>query len=399
MTRIAGSLLSRLVLYVSLGLFAFALVAGAVIYQFAFEHEIDEAASLERQLVYTVQAQAEVAVYAANAQIASDLIDGLRANPRIRAVRISGSGAKRFFIASGFASGSENDAITQYPLYSPIDGKEKIGLLVVARNQALIQAEATLSAIRLSSLLLLQLVATAVLILLAFRRLVGQPIARLARSLAAIQPGSGERLALADEHVQDEIGSLTRSANALISAAESALDEVNALATVDALTGLPNRRAFMERIGLELSRFQRQEAMPASVLMCDLDHFKRINDQHGHAAGDAVLREFGQLMNGELRKIDIAGRLGGEEFAVVLPATTAASALHFAERLRIKVAALVVDHAGLPLKISTSIGVAEMRPTDLRPEEVIARADRALYEAKEKGRNRVEVAPGDLAPI
>lgn len=395
----SSPLLHRLVLYVSLGLLAFASLTGALIYRSTYQHELKNAASLERQLVHTVQAQAEVAAFASNTQIANDLIEGLRANPQIRAVRLAGSSPGSISLAAGFSGSAETASATEYPLFSPVDGKERIGTLVVVRNDALIEAEATLSALRQTLLLLVQLLATAVLILFAFRQLVGKPIARLAEELAAIKPGGGVRLSVGAAHAHDEIGSLANSANALIAATEQALAEIKALATTDPLTSLPNRRAFMEKMADELSRFQRHETAPASVLMLDLDHFKEINDRHGHAAGDAVLRRFGEILAAELRKIDAAGRLGGEEFAVVLPNTEATPAVFFAERLRRKLAEQLIEHEGHALNVTTSIGVAAMMLGDSRPEEVLARADHALYQAKAKGRNRVEVTADDRGSV
>ena len=393
MIKTFGTLLSRLVLYVSLGLLLFAIVTGTLVYHFAYQHELENAASLERQLVRTVQTQAEVAAFASNIQIAENVIDGLRANPRIAAVRLIGSGAGAINVGAGFPTGEAAVFSTEYPLFSPVDGIETIGRLVVVRNEAMIEAQATLSALRQTLLLLVQVAAAAVLILFSFRQLVGLPIARLANDLAAAKPGSNNRLSVAPTHANDEIGSLAASANLLLASAEQAFEEIRTLATTDPLTQLPNRRAFMERMLLELARFQRHETTPASVLMLDLDHFKEINDQHGHGAGDAALQQFGRLLAGELRRIDSAGRLGGEEFAVLLPDTDVAAAAFFAERLRAKLGDTVIEYQGMALRLTTSIGVAAMRVADSRPEEIIARADQALYRAKASGRNRVELAP------
>jgi len=331
MKRFSSSLLNRLILYVSGGLLGFAILSGAVVFHLAYQHALSEAASLERQLVYTVQAQAEVAVFAVNTKIAEQLIDGLRENPRIRAVRIIGEAGKPLNLGAGFSGVIDASATTSYPLFSPVEEKERIGYLVVARNEALIRAEATLSAMRQTALLLIQIVATALLILWAFRHTVGKPIALLARDMASVTPGEGKRLTVAPSHREDEIGSLTESANALLDSAERALEEVRALATTDVLTGLSNRRAFLEQMRLELSRLQRNESTPASGLMFDPDHFKDINDHYGHAAGDAVLKEFGLLLQGQLRKIDTAGRMGGEEFPVVLTNTDSGPATSIAQ--------------------------------------------------------------------
>ncbi len=168
--------------------------------------------------------------------------------------------------------------------------------------------------------------------------------------------------------------------------------ELLEMASTDYLTGLPNRRHFLVRLEEELARMQRLEGQRAAVLMLDLDHFKRVNDRFGHATGDKLLRHFGVLIRGQLRKIDTTGRLGGEEFAIILPGADPTSAEVFAERLRLKVAEtpLVLGDQVIPLAVS--IGVAALHTNDVNVDAALARADRALYRAKENGRNRVEVA-------
>ena len=171
--------------------------------------------------------------------------------------------------------------------------------------------------------------------------------------------------------------------------------ELLQLATTDFLTGLPNRRQFMAALGNEHARLQRELASCASVLMIDIDHFKRVNDEHGHAVGDAVLRHLGTLMCQALRKVDVPGRVGGEEFAILLPGTDLAAAAVFAERLRRRVAdsALTVD-GGMVIGITVSIGMAAMAGTDAHCDAALARADEALYRAKRGGRNRIEQHDG-----
>lgn len=389
---LAGSLLHRLVLYVSLGLLIFAALAGGLVYRVVFEQQLQEAAAVEQQLVHTVRAQAEVAVFARNTNIAEGVIEGLRATPRILAARIAGDDKSALIVGAHAPNGAGAVWVTDYPLFSPVDGKTRIGVLTVTRHQELIRTEATAYAWRLTALLLTQILATAALILFAFGQLIGKPITKLARDLSAIVPGGGQRIVVAASHRRDEIGSLANNANALIDAAENALAEVRALATTDALTGLPNRRAFLSRLALELARLQRREDPCTSVLMIDLDHFKGINDHHGHGAGDAVLIAFGALLSAEMRKVDAAGRLGGEEFAVLLPGSDLAAAGVFAERFRRRLAEMKIDHGGLCLRVTASVGVSALDPSDERPEDALARADQALYRAKAAGRNRIETA-------
>lgn len=166
--------------------------------------------------------------------------------------------------------------------------------------------------------------------------------------------------------------------------------ELQGFATIDFLTQLPNRRCFMTRIEEELVRVQRCVHTRAAVLMCDLDHFKDINDSHGHATGDLILRHFANILRNTLRTIDTAGRVGGEEFAVVLPGAGIDEARVFAGRLQKKMAQTPFLHGDRTIQPSVSIGIAAMNTTDSGAEASLLRSDKALYRAKENGRNRIE---------
>lgn len=168
--------------------------------------------------------------------------------------------------------------------------------------------------------------------------------------------------------------------------------ELQEMATTDSLTGLANRRSFIARMTDELARMQRQDNLHTTVLMLDLDHFKRINDTYGHATGDVMLRHFAEIMRDELRKIDSAGRVGGEEFAIILPGANPDDAKIFAERLRQKVEATPLMLDDQAISVTVSIGIAPMESSDTNSDTALIRADEALYRAKENGRNRVEVA-------
>ncbi len=165
--------------------------------------------------------------------------------------------------------------------------------------------------------------------------------------------------------------------------------ELRRLATIDPLTGAANRRQFMDRLTAELERARRY-GHALSVVMLDIDHFKRINDTHGHAVGDEALRALVATLHGALRDVDLLGRLGGEEFAVVLPETPPVGAVEVAERLRAAVAGIGVPVAvdGI-LSFTASLGVAGLDAADAGIEDLLARADRALYRAKQDGRDRV----------
>lgn len=162
------------------------------------------------------------------------------------------------------------------------------------------------------------------------------------------------------------------------------------LATTDPLTGVANRRHFLEQVEMELSRFKRH-GTPAALLMLDIDYFKRVNDVYGHAAGDAVLIHFSRQACMRLRHTDLFGRLGGEEFGVLLPSTDIEGAQEFAEQIRQNIADNPIDSDKGPITITVSIGVAEFSPSDEAPDSILARADAALYRAKQGGRNRCAV--------
>ena len=167
-------------------------------------------------------------------------------------------------------------------------------------------------------------------------------------------------------------------------------EEIRRLATVDPLTGVSNRRHFLQLMQIELERFRRSGRV-AALLMIDLDSFKRINDVYGHVAGDGVLRHFAGLIGSNLRKPDVFGRLGGEEFAVLLPETRLAGAMELAARLCGIVAATPASVDERTIGFTTSIGVTEFQPGESAAEPVLARADAALYRAKQAGRNKVVV--------
>lgn len=181
-----------------------------------------------------------------------------------------------------------------------------------------------------------------------------------------------------------------------ISARKQMEEMLKRLATTDALTGLSNRRCFLERLDSEIARMKRYSQSSASVLMADIDFFKKINDTHGHGAGDAALKHFAKLLGEAVRESDTVGRLGGEEFAVLLPETSLGNAEQFAQRLCALLRASPVTIGAQTIPMTVSIGVSVVSPTDLGPEQVLHRADVALYEAKHQGRDRV-VANGENA--
>ena len=172
--------------------------------------------------------------------------------------------------------------------------------------------------------------------------------------------------------------------------------QLQTLSITDALTGLANRRYLMTRLQEEVQRAQRH-GTPLAVVMVDLDHFKQVNDTHGHAAGDRVLQNLGALLMDSVRATDLAARFGGEELTLVLPHTGTAGALQMAEVLRQKIAEQAHAVEGATLRQTVSMGLAAWEGEGTAPtaESLLKRADDALYRAKQGGRNRVEAAPAE----
>ncbi len=176
---------------------------------------------------------------------------------------------------------------------------------------------------------------------------------------------------------------------------ERAESQYKMAAATDPLTGLLNRRGFMERADVLIGRSARKRGGRVSLLMFDLDHFKSINDRFGHAAGDAALRVFAETIQSTMREGDVVGRLGGEEFAALVSGSAGEAAIA-AERVRAAFEAAGVMVAGHAMGATVSIGVADTRAKVCNISHMLARADTALYAAKQAGRNRVVCAPKEV---
>jgi diguanylate cyclase (GGDEF)-like protein len=165
-------------------------------------------------------------------------------------------------------------------------------------------------------------------------------------------------------------------------------EEVFQLAITDNLTQLANRRRFDDVLAVECGR-ERRHGRSLSLAMLDIDFFKRVNDAHGHPAGDAVLARLGQLIRERVRSHDLPARLGGEELAILMPETSLEGARALAEELRLAVQALVVEYGEKSIQVTVSIGCAQYGVDDLEPTSFVRRCDEQLYAAKTRGRNRV----------
>lgn len=180
-------------------------------------------------------------------------------------------------------------------------------------------------------------------------------------------------------------------ANTIIAAQRVELERLQADAAIDFVTHIPNRRMLDKRLKEECARFARHGHI-FSVIMLDIDHFKHINDQYGHVAGDRILRATAALIHEQKRESDYLARYGGEEFVVILPGADVIQATLAAEKIRKRLAGTHMNYEGQAIVVTVSGGIAVIKAGD-SPETIIARADAALYRAKENGRNRIETTP------
>ncbi|MBX7167098.1 MAG: GGDEF domain-containing protein [Pirellulales bacterium] len=204
------------------------------------------------------------------------------------------------------------------------------------------------------------------------------------------QPDAPGELSLRLEQLEAEYAHAQRQ---LLEQARQ-LESVAAEALTDGLTGLPNRRAFDDELDRCLALTRRYDR-PLSLLLCDIDHFKKFNDRYGHPTGDFVLRETAQLLRSTLRPSDFVARFGGEEFAILLPETGLADAIIAAEKLRLAVCVARPEFDGQKFQITVSQGVTQATRND-GTAAFVRRADAALYAAKSAGRNCVHYHDGEL---
>ncbi|MDQ5945312.1 MAG: hypothetical protein QG619_732 [Pseudomonadota bacterium] len=230
-----------------------------------------------------------------------------------------------------------------------------------------------------------------VFLLLLIRQLILRPLQQIDQALADLKKPS--RSVDLPAYALRELAGVRQAIvqlHGMMQEHEQARDDLEKLASTDALTGLNNRRHFMLLAAAELARGQRY-GRPISVGLADLDHFKQINDLYGHEAGDMALRAFADLVRDTLRHSDSAARYGGEEFAFIFPETTPHEAIVLAERLRSRLDALVIPiMAGQYVRLTVSFGIADASTQTL--EAALRLADDALYQAKRNGRNAVILA-------
>ncbi|NOY55739.1 MAG: diguanylate cyclase [Actinobacteria bacterium] len=214
----------------------------------------------------------------------------------------------------------------------------------------------------------------------------------LVAAVRSVSVGSGLLSAEASAPVLREVRKLYERERTRNERLEKAVHRLQTLSVTDPLTGLKNHGFFFDRLGEELERARRYER-PLSVIIADIDDFKAINDTYGHAVGDRVLRSLGEAFGSRLREVDIACRIGGEEFGFALPETDETGAVQVAERLLTSVEHLDLPEAGL---VTLSIGISVFPAHADNQEELVESADMALYQAKHEGKNCVRVAGHSL---
>lgn len=391
MTPLVGKRLSfRLIVLVGLSLLTFSLIATAFTYRYAYQHQLELAGQLQKQLVQTIQIQAEVAAFAANRHIAMGVIEGLLANPVVLAARIESS--EGFKAELGSRLNVDFNTSRNYPLYSPVDHIEVIGSLTVIQNDAHVHQAAVQTAEFQTKWMLAQVLTAAIILAAVLRYMLVLPITRLAEVMAAIKPGSSSRLPITRRHLNDEIGMLSMSANAMLDAAENAIAEVTKqrnelerLATHDHLTGLPTMRLAEDRLQLACRRARRDTAKVA-LLFIDLDGFKAINDNYSHEAGDDVLKEVAKRLLDSVRANDTAARIGGDEFMVILENITDVqdSTLVAANIIRTLTQPIAIPGRSVTLGASIGIAIFPDHTEDVKAMRHLA--DHAMYRVKQSGK-------------
>jgi len=295
---------------------------------------------------------------------------------------------KNFQITQGTSDSTK--ILNIYSIYSPVNTQEIIGKLTLAIDFKSVTKKATVYAMSIAAILVLQTLFVAMILFVFVRKIMGRPLNQLSKQISEIESGSAERLTVDSIHQNDEIGVLCHSANQFLATAEQAINKANQLARTDALTGLNNRRAFFEASENILHQAKRYH-WPYTVIMLDIDHFKKINDVYGHENGDKALIAAAESLLEICRDADIVARIGGEEFAILLPETDITNAEKMAQRINEMFTKIEVPIDNEIIKFTVSLGVAAGQLEYKTISVALKHADQALYKAKENGRNCVEI--------
>lgn len=220
------------------------------------------------------------------------------------------------------------------------------------------------------------------------KKYVLNPVLKLADETDSITAGHYDYQT--DIHITNEVGQLAQCIERMAHTIEENNQKLTQIAVTDELTGISNRRYFFDVLGREMQRANRHQRN-LSILMMDIDYFKKFNDKHGHLVGDEVLKHVCKLCLSELRVNDLIGRIGGEEFDILLPETSIVEAEQIAQRMRQIIESSSLSWQDKTLSVTVSIGVTTMKPNE-KADTLLSRVDSAMYKAKQNGRNQVSVA-------
>ena len=291
----------------------------------------------------------------------------------------------------------------QHKEYINADGDKVIGILTLLEHvDYAVVLERNYDDLFAELLDLRNLALKLVLLLLAIMGFVAWFITRgILRPLEALK-SSAEAVAAGDMEIKlpvtsrDELGIATMAFNQMVEQLRYQREELEQLTVTDSLTGLANRKMILDTIEDHIERYHRF-GLCFSLLMIDVDFFKKINDKHGHLAGDAALTHLSSLFTELIRSIDMAARYGGEEFLILLEGTETNDAVTTAERIRSVIENSETEHNGKRIKFTISIGVAQVSSPDQDVDDLVQLADEAMYKAKQAGRNRT-VAAEKISP-
>ena len=398
-TRFWQSLAFQTGCSIALGSILLTLVLSITIYDSTVETVVDDSNHRISQLVSTVEISAAIAAYLENNELGLDITRGLIRNDIVTGVILHSESGMRIISGPPFHFSDEN--VLQFPLISPFMPDEKIGKLFVKPNQHNIDAQAKKTAeLHVITLAVHSLMITLFVIFLVNNRLT-QPLMKLAGALHKIEPGSEERLQYPKQHLNDEIGFLTRDVNQLLGAAQNTLEGERRLreyveslekqtrkeADRDPLTNLLNRRAGERAIAKALKKAEADNTRCA-ILLIDLDSFKPINDTYGHEAGDQTLIKVSDRLTSTLRKSDIVIRWGGDEFLIMVRQGHSDLKIDVvSEKILKALAADIAINETTRESIGASIGISLYPEHATDSALLFDLADKAMYHIKRSGRN------------
>ena len=408
---IASHLISRIVLLAIVGMSLFVGLLGI------WEYESGKSSS---KTIMEQHANASLlplshALWDIDPQVLRQQVHGLSRLPQVGYVRVQAAISGELF-EEGLSAPEGREATLKMDIPAPVgvqgEAKIPLGTLEVWKSSSYYAEQMRNAILGMVLGYVLFTVMVCVAVMLVMRRQLQEPLRQIAIFARNLKPnGLPQTLVLnrpgrdyVDEidlvakgfmQLQSDLQSHIAHLDLLVAERTSQLqqmvDEVKRLSLTDALTGCLNRRALDERLLAEVERSQRY-SRPLSVVFLDLDRFKRVNDEHGHATGDAVLREVAWRCQRELRtQVDWLARYGGEEFLVVLPESGVAQASQLAQRLGRVIRDQSIDVDGLHLSVTASFGIAQLHGNETM-DELLSRADAALYEAKAAGRNCARVS-------